>query len=126
MKNLHVTPLCYHVIYPSFILQAHPHWCKMNQNSKDTWNFLVKEIDVPKDAGELLVSLTNKKKEVGASSSGSSKINITIVEPFAGIFLPKKIMITNLNPVNIRKVEASSVELMESSYLSDSESDVEE
>ncbi|CAI8604191.1 unnamed protein product [Vicia faba] len=83
-----------------------------------------KEIDVPKDVGELLMSLSNKTNDIGSSSSGNVKSNITFVKPSVGTFVTKKIMITNLNPKKIRNIEAAAAELIESSDSSDSESDM--
>lgn len=114
---------------PSLIFQAHPHFWNMNQNYKDTskksiGNFFVKEIIVPKDVGKVIESLTSKTKEVGSTSYGNVKSNITMVEPIGGMFVTKKIMITNLNPKKIRKIGVVVAELMESSDSSDYELDV--
>lgn len=117
---------------PSPIFQAHPHLCKMNQNSKDSYKksngiFSIKEIDVPKDVGDLLESLSNKTKKVRSTLSGNVKSNITIVEPSGGTSVTKKIVTSNLNPDEIRKIEVAVSELMESSDssdLSDSESNM--
>lgn len=103
------------------ILQDQP--LNMNQNSRDSSNqsrdiLLVKEIVVPKDVGDMLESLINKAKEVG-----DDKSNITVVEPFGGTLGIKKIMIKNLNPEKIRKIEVDIAELMESSYSRYSELD---
>lgn len=53
---------------------------------------------------------------------GNVENNTTIVEPSKGSSSSKKIMVTNLNPEKIRKIEVAVAKLMKSSYSSDPKS----
>ncbi|CAI8619212.1 unnamed protein product [Vicia faba] len=88
------------------------------ENVLDIVFIIQKMADNKKDVGDIMESSVNKAKE-----DGFVRNNIVIVEPFGGTLGTKKIMITNLNPEKIRKIEVIVVELMESSDSSDSESD---
>lgn len=77
-------------------------WIK---NSKDLSNqssrsIPIKEIEDPKDIGDMIESWLNKAKE-----AGDVRNNITIIEPSSGTPYTKKIIITNLNHDKIRKIE---------------------
>lgn len=91
----------------------------MNQNYDDlskqsSGSVPVKEIEVPKNVGDMLESWLNKAKEVG-----DVRNNIIVVETSGGTYGTKKIMIKNLNHGNMRKIQVVVTKLMETN---DSES----
>lgn len=120
-ENIHLALSCSQITNLSLIIQALPH--NLNQSYDDSSkqsirSVCVKEIEVPKDVGDMLESWLNKAKKVG-----DVRYNITVVEPSGGTSGSKKIMISNLNHEKIRRTEAAIVELMELSDSSDSELD---
>lgn len=101
------------MLYPIIILQI-----TLNQNSDDSSrSVLVNEIEVPKDVADKLESWLNKAKKVGVVRN-----NITIIKASGGTSDPKKIMISNMHPEKLTRIEDAVAELMESSDSSDSES----
>lgn len=58
-----------------------------------------------------------------ASEAGDVRNNIIVVEPSSVTFDPKKIILSNMHPRKIRRIEVIVAKLMESSDSNDSESD---